>query len=87
MATSCGIKNAVILTKAAAEQKPVPIPPGIMYKDSQNTLGGLIAGAFIRRTGQFKVLLILAGLVASVAYLLLILRWNPATVAEAFDVT
>ncbi|EHA19520.1 hypothetical protein ASPNIDRAFT_178313 [Aspergillus niger ATCC 1015] len=44
-----------------------------------NTLGGLIAGAFIRRTGQFKVLLILAGLVASVAYLLLILRWNGHT--------
>lgn len=44
-----------------------------------NTLGGLIAGAFIRRTGQFKVLLILAGLVASVAYLLLFLRWNGHT--------
>ncbi|PWY78349.1 multidrug resistance protein Fnx1 [Aspergillus heteromorphus CBS 117.55] len=44
-----------------------------------NTLGGLIAGAFIRRTGHFKVLLILAGLVASVSYLLLFLRWNGHT--------
>ncbi|RAL16313.1 efflux pump antibiotic resistance protein [Aspergillus homomorphus CBS 101889] len=44
-----------------------------------NTLGGLIAGAFIRRTGQFKVFLIVAGLVASVTYLLLFLRWNGHT--------
>ena len=44
-----------------------------------NTLGGLIAGAFIRRTGHFKVLLILAGLVASVAYLLMFLRWSGHT--------
>ncbi|PWY69015.1 efflux pump antibiotic resistance protein [Aspergillus sclerotioniger CBS 115572] len=44
-----------------------------------NTLGGLIAGAFIRRTGHFKVLLILAGLIASVAYLLMFLRWSGHT--------
>ncbi|OJK02361.1 hypothetical protein ASPACDRAFT_58683 [Aspergillus aculeatus ATCC 16872] len=44
-----------------------------------NTLGGLIAGASIRRTGQFKVFLIVAGLVASVTYFLLFLRWNGNT--------
>ncbi|PYH93619.1 efflux pump antibiotic resistance protein [Aspergillus ellipticus CBS 707.79] len=44
-----------------------------------NTLGGLIAGGFIRRTGHFKVLLILAGLVASIAYLLLFFRWTGHT--------
>ncbi|PYI11253.1 efflux pump antibiotic resistance protein [Aspergillus sclerotiicarbonarius CBS 121057] len=44
-----------------------------------NTLGGLIAGTFIRRTGHFKVLLIVAGLVASITYLLLFLRWNGHT--------
>lgn len=44
-----------------------------------NTLGGLLAGSFIRRTGHFKVLLVLAGLVASVSYMLLYLRWNGNT--------
>lgn len=44
-----------------------------------NTLGGLLAGGFIRRTGRFKVLLVLAGLVASIAYTLLYLRWNGNT--------
>ncbi|KAJ5589585.1 hypothetical protein N7537_012263 [Penicillium hordei] len=41
-----------------------------------NTLGGLLAGMFIRRTGQFKILLVLAGLVAGISYLLLYLRWD-----------
>ena len=41
-----------------------------------NTLGGLLAGIFIRRTGQFKVLLVLAGLIAGISYLLLYLRWD-----------
>lgn len=41
-----------------------------------NTLGGLLAGIFIRHTGQFKMLLVLAGLVAGISYLLLYLRWD-----------
>ncbi|KOS42171.1 hypothetical protein ACN38_g6935 [Penicillium nordicum] len=41
-----------------------------------NTLGGLLAGIFIRHTGQFKILLVLAGLVAGISYLLLYLRWD-----------
>ncbi|CAG8416725.1 unnamed protein product [Penicillium salamii] len=44
-----------------------------------NTMGGLLAGIFIRRTGQFKALLILAGLIASISYALLYLRWNGDT--------
>ncbi|KAJ5337246.1 Vacuolar membrane amino acid uptake transporter [Penicillium brevicompactum] len=44
-----------------------------------NTVGGLMAGIFIRRTGHFKVLLVLAGLVAAVSYGLLYLRWNGDT--------
>jgi hypothetical protein len=44
-----------------------------------NTMGGLLAGMFIRRTGQFKILLVVAGLVASISYLLLYLRWNGNT--------
>lgn len=44
-----------------------------------NTVGGLLAGIFIRRTGQFKILLVLAGLVASISYFLLYLRWNGDT--------
>ncbi|KAJ5827846.1 Major facilitator superfamily domain general substrate transporter [Penicillium robsamsonii] len=41
-----------------------------------NTLGGLLAGIFIQRTGQFKPLLVVAGLVAGISYLLLYLRWD-----------
>ena len=44
-----------------------------------NTLGGLMAGMFIRRTGHFKILLVLAGLVASISYSLLYFRWNGHT--------
>ncbi|KAJ5358363.1 uncharacterized protein N7496_010776 [Penicillium cataractarum] len=44
-----------------------------------NTLGGLLAGGFIRRTGHYKVLLVVASLVASVSYVLLYLRWNGHT--------
>ncbi|KAJ5186075.1 Major facilitator superfamily domain general substrate transporter [Penicillium cf. griseofulvum] len=41
-----------------------------------NTLGGLLAGIFIQRTGQFKILLVVAGLVAGISYLLLYVHWN-----------
>ncbi|KAJ5494844.1 Major facilitator superfamily domain general substrate transporter [Penicillium fimorum] len=41
-----------------------------------NTLGGLLAGIFIQRTGQFKMLLVVAGLVAGISYFLLYLRWG-----------
>ncbi|OQD80132.1 hypothetical protein PENANT_c039G10676 [Penicillium antarcticum] len=41
-----------------------------------NTLGSLVAGLFIRRTGRYKILLIAAGIVASISYVLLFLRWE-----------
>lgn len=44
-----------------------------------NTLGGLLAGGFIRRTGQYKILLVVASLVASISYVLLYFRWNGNT--------
>lgn len=44
-----------------------------------NTIGGLLAGIFIRRTGHFKILLVAAGLVASTSYGLLYLRWDGHT--------
>ncbi|KAJ6028940.1 uncharacterized protein N7446_011719 [Penicillium canescens] len=44
-----------------------------------NTLGSLVAGIFIRRTGHYKSLLIAAGLVASISYILLFLRWEGNT--------
>ncbi|OOQ87441.1 efflux pump antibiotic resistance protein [Penicillium brasilianum] len=44
-----------------------------------NTLGGLLAGGFIRRTGHYKVLLVVASLVASISYVLLYLCWNGHT--------
>lgn len=44
-----------------------------------NTLGGLLAGIFIRRTGQYKILLVIAGIVASLSYLLLYIYWDGHT--------
>lgn len=44
-----------------------------------NTLGGLLAGGFIRRTGYYKILLVVASLVASISYVLLYFRWNGNT--------
>ncbi|KAL2815257.1 major facilitator superfamily domain-containing protein [Aspergillus cavernicola] len=44
-----------------------------------NTVGGLGAGLFIRRTGNYKPVLVLSGLISSIAYVLQILRWNGHT--------
>ncbi|KAJ5112038.1 hypothetical protein N7532_000083 [Penicillium argentinense] len=44
-----------------------------------NTIGGLIAGAFIRKTGHYKILLILAGLIASTSYISLYTQWTGHT--------
>lgn len=44
-----------------------------------NTIGGLMAGFFIRSTGRYKPVLILAGIVASITYVLLFFRWNGHT--------
>lgn len=44
-----------------------------------NAIGGLIAGAIIKRTGRYKLLIVSAGLIASVTYTLLFFRWNGHT--------
>ena len=44
-----------------------------------NTLGGLLAGIFIRKTGSYRALLVFAGLIASTTYIMLYLRWNGHT--------
>jgi len=44
-----------------------------------NTVGGLLAGGFIGKTGRYKALLILAGLIASISYVLLYFFWNGHT--------
>lgn len=41
-----------------------------------NTVGGLLAGLTIQRTGRYKALTIIATLSSSLTYLLLILRWK-----------
>ena len=53
-----------------------------------NTLGGLIAGYLIRRTGRYKFLLIIAGPVAAVSYALLLVRWRDQPLApwESLDI-
>ncbi|KAI1480275.1 MFS general substrate transporter [Daldinia eschscholtzii] len=44
-----------------------------------NTIGGLLTGAWIKRTGYFKAPLVFAGIISFVCYGLLILRWNGKT--------
>jgi hypothetical protein len=44
-----------------------------------NTVGGVLAGLFIRKTGRYKPVLIIAGLFASVSYVLQFLFWNGHT--------
>ncbi|KAL4972627.1 major facilitator superfamily domain-containing protein [Aspergillus desertorum] len=44
-----------------------------------NAIGGLTAGSYIRRTGNYKPILVAAGLIACISYLLQILRWNGDT--------
>ncbi|KAE8377584.1 major facilitator superfamily domain-containing protein [Aspergillus bertholletiae] len=44
-----------------------------------NTVGGLLAGTFIRRTGRYKALLVFGGLVAAITHVLMFIRWNGHT--------
>ncbi|KAL4898731.1 major facilitator superfamily domain-containing protein [Aspergillus ambiguus] len=44
-----------------------------------NTVGGLMAGVFIRRTGNYKPVLVISGLIASITYVLQIARWDGHT--------
>jgi len=44
-----------------------------------NTLGGLLSGLYISRTGHYKSLSLLAALSSSLSYLLLIVRWKGNT--------
>ncbi|KAJ5741169.1 Major facilitator superfamily domain general substrate transporter [Penicillium malachiteum] len=44
-----------------------------------NTLGGLLAGIFIKKTGCYKPLLVAAGLIAAISYALLYLKWDGQT--------
>ncbi|KAE8165168.1 major facilitator superfamily domain-containing protein [Aspergillus tamarii] len=44
-----------------------------------NTVGGLLAGTFIRRTGRYKALLVAGGLVAAITHVLMLIRWNGHT--------
>ncbi|EPS35938.1 hypothetical protein H072_10575 [Dactylellina haptotyla CBS 200.50] len=44
-----------------------------------NVVGGLLTGIYVQRTGRYKLLLTLAGVISSIASTLLILRWNGHT--------
>ncbi|KAI1384976.1 MFS general substrate transporter [Hypoxylon trugodes] len=44
-----------------------------------NTIGGLLTGAWIRRTGYFKAPLVFAGIISFACYALMILRWKGET--------
>ncbi|KAF3208775.1 hypothetical protein TWF679_007601 [Orbilia oligospora] len=44
-----------------------------------NVIGGLITGISVKRTGRYKLILVLAGIISTVASTLLILRWNGHT--------
>ncbi|KUJ20103.1 MFS general substrate transporter [Mollisia scopiformis] len=44
-----------------------------------NTIGGLLSGYIIRKSGRYRLLTIFASLASSLSYLLLILRWHGHT--------
>lgn len=44
-----------------------------------NTIGGLAAGYTIQKTGKYKILTIVAPLLSSITYILMILRWTGQT--------
>ncbi|TVY18331.1 Vacuolar membrane amino acid uptake transporter fnx2 [Lachnellula arida] len=44
-----------------------------------NTVGGLITGAYINRSGRYKLPIVLSGGLAAIAYTLLIVRWRGHT--------
>lgn len=44
-----------------------------------NAIGGLLAGAYITRTGRYKSLTILATVSSALSYFLLFIRWNGNT--------
>ncbi|OKL61422.1 hypothetical protein UA08_03147 [Talaromyces atroroseus] len=44
-----------------------------------NTIGGVLAGLFIRKTGRYKPVLIIAGIFASISYVLQFFFWNGHT--------
>ncbi|KAH6685877.1 major facilitator superfamily transporter [Plectosphaerella plurivora] len=44
-----------------------------------NAVGGIMAGAYIRRTGRYKKPMVLATMCSSFSYLLLLLRWHGNT--------
>ncbi|OJJ07326.1 hypothetical protein ASPVEDRAFT_364631 [Aspergillus versicolor CBS 583.65] len=44
-----------------------------------NTIGGLASGMFIRSTGNYKPVLVAAGLIACISYVLQLTRWNGHT--------
>ncbi|KAJ6016644.1 hypothetical protein N7451_000023 [Penicillium sp. IBT 35674x] len=64
-----------VTQKASTTAAGVHLIPAVVG----NTLGGLFAGWFIRKTGSYRILLVLAGLIASITYVLLYLRWDGHT--------
>ncbi|KKY25731.1 putative efflux pump antibiotic resistance protein [Phaeomoniella chlamydospora] len=44
-----------------------------------NAVGGILAGSIIKRTGRYKFLAVSSGIVASIAYALLLARWRGHT--------
>lgn len=64
-----------VTQRSSAAMAGIHVVPAVVG----NTLGGLLAGVFIRRTGHYKILLVLAGLIASITYSLQYLRWNGQT--------
>lgn len=44
-----------------------------------STISGFIAGTIIKRTGRYKILLVLSGLISFITYILLFFCWNGST--------
>ncbi len=64
-----------VTARASASQAGSRLIPAVLG----NTVGSLLAGVYIARTGHYKTPAILAGLLSSFAYVILLLRWHGKT--------
>jgi predicted MFS family arabinose efflux permease len=64
-----------ITSRASASDAGAHLVPAVVG----NALAGLTAGQIIKRTGRYKALIVSAGLIACVTYILLLFFWNGVT--------
>jgi MFS family permease len=64
-----------VTKRASATDAGLHLVPAVVG----NAIGGVLAGTIIKRTGQYKGLLLVGSLIAASSYVLIILRWKGST--------